>query len=395
MRGAGPAVVLLSVVIATANAASAACGKKGPPLAPLRLVPAAVSEMDARRAGASVELRFGLPAQNANGPGPVDLERVEVYAVTLPAGAAEPANRDLLTRTRVVGTIAVKSPPVEGEATTPAAAADTRPAAGERVRFVEELTEEKLRAASAPAPPAAPSGGEARPADAAAGTSPVPVRVYAVRGISRDGRPGLPARVKVPLVEPPLPPASVMADFSERAITLGWIPPVAMPEGPSIAFNVYPADLGGGPINGAPITDPTFEQPIASFGQEQCFVVRSVSVVLGVSIESASSEKTCTTPQDKFPPAPPTGLQAVPTAEGISLSWDASPAADLSGYVLLRGEAPGATLQPLTREPIRETTYRDTTVTPGVSYVYAVVALDKATPPNASAQSAPQAATAR
>jgi fibronectin type 3 domain-containing protein len=38
-------------------------------------------------------------------------------------------------------------------------------------------------------------------------------------------------------------------------------------------------------------------------------------------------------------------------------------------------------------DPIRETTYRDTTVQPGVRYVYAIVAVDTATPRNQSPES--------
>ena len=55
----------------------------------------------------------------------------------------------------------------------------------------------------------------------------------------------------------------------------------------------------------------------------------------------------------------------------------------------------GDTLQALTPEPIVETTYSDKAISPGVRYVYAIVAVDKATPPNASPQSARQEATAR
>ena len=69
------------------------------------------------------------------------------------------------------------------------------------------------------------------------------------------------------------------------------------------------------------------------------------------------------------------------------LIWEASTEPDLAGYLVLRGEAPGETLQPLTPEVIQETTYRDTAVTAGVSYVYAVVAVDTATSPNTSAPS--------
>jgi hypothetical protein len=62
----------------------------------------------------------------------------------------------------------------------------------------------------------------------------------------------------------------------------------------------------------------------------------------------------------------------------ISLIWNANTEADLAGYVVLRGEAPGDTLQPLTPSPIKETTFRDTTVKPGMRYVYAIVAVDTA-----------------
>jgi hypothetical protein len=54
----------------------------------------------------------------------------------------------------------------------------------------------------------------------------------------------------------------------------------------------------------------------------------------------------------------------------------------------LRGDPSDDTLQPITPEPIRETSFRDTSVTPGVRYAYAIVAVDQATPPNRSAPSA-------
>jgi hypothetical protein len=61
----------------------------------------------------------------------------------------------------------------------------------------------------------------------------------------------------------------------------------------------------------------------------------------------------------------------------------------------LRGEAPGDTLQPLTPEPVKETRYQDRAIQPGVLYVYAIVAVDRATPPNKSAPSNRAQETAR
>jgi fibronectin type 3 domain-containing protein len=65
-------------------------------------------------------------------------------------------------------------------------------------------------------------------------------------------------------------------------------------------------------------------------------------------------------------------------AGAIELVWDVSPEPDVAGYIVLRGVAPGDTLQPLTPEPVTGTTFRDTAVTAGTSYVYAVVAVDRA-----------------
>jgi fibronectin type 3 domain-containing protein len=59
------------------------------------------------------------------------------------------------------------------------------------------------------------------------------------------------------------------------------------------------------------------------------------------------------------------------------LIWEANAESDLAGYLVLRAEGSGA-LTPLMPRPIRETTFRDTTVRPGQTYAYVVVAVDTA-----------------
>ena len=114
-----------------------------------------------------------------------------------------------------------------------------------------------------------------------------------------------------------------------------------------------------------------------------------------VTIEGVQSAPACLTPLDKFPPAAPKGLRAVAEDGAISLVWDQNGEADLGGYMVLRGEAPGDMLAPITPQPIADANYRDATVKPGVRYVYAVVAVDNATPRNSSAPSPREEATAR
>ena len=52
-------------------------------------------------------------------------------------------------------------------------------------------------------------------------------------------------------------------------------------------------------------------------------------------------------------------------------------------------------LSALTPEPIKDTRYQDRSIKPGVTYVYAIVAVDRATPPNRSAASNRVQETAR
>ena len=64
-------------------------------------------------------------------------------------------------------------------------------------------------------------------------------------------------------------------------------------------------------------------------------------------------------------------------AEGVvSLIWEPNTESDLAGYVVLRGVAPGDSLQPITPSPIAATVYEDK-VAPGTTYVYAVRAADR------------------
>jgi hypothetical protein len=458
-------------VVLCAAAAAVSCGKKGPPLAPLRPVPGPVSELSARRAGDEVRLAFVLPTANANAPGRIDLDHLEIFAVTVAPGSVTPPNRELTTKTYAVGTIEVKRAPIEGEA-PPAEGAppDTRPGPGEQVTFVEAVTEATLTpaplpkepppavpaaapvpplapgaapqaaaspapvapvpqlpgaasatatppppvpagtaaattappatttaapgtpaAAPAPGPPAAAPGAAPATAAAAAPAPTYPVRIYVVRGVSKAGRPGqLSARVAVPLVTPPGAPIAPRVSFNDKAVVLDWIPPVAAVAGPAIAFNVYrtdgPAAGQAAPLNPTPLTAVQFETAGVTFGQQLCLAVRAVETVQNVRIEGAATQPACVTPRDIFPPAAPQRLSLLLLDGAIDLVWDTSPEPDVKGYVVLRGEAAGGTLRPLTPAPIQETTFRDTSVTPGVRYVYAVTAVDGAG--NTSAESA-------
>jgi hypothetical protein len=403
-------------------AALTACGKKGPPLAPLNMGPEAPQAATARRLGDTVYLTMTVPAKSAGGTGPFSVDHLEVYAVTLAPGSIQPPNRDLLKPQYVIAKIPVR-PPVDPEAPPPEGEDAKRPAPGDVVTFVERVTPAILapqQVGKLPPPPkpvtTKPGSAPAAPDPAAPGAAPaatgpaVLTRMYVVRGVAANGdRGSTSARLNVPLLTPPGPPRGGAAAFDESSVILSWEPPATTSdETPGVSYNVYqhsvPAAGSGAagvpvaaplPLNTAPLQTLMHANPGATPGKEQCFVVRSVATVGTAAIESDPSNPICVTPRDTFPPVAPKGLAAVSGSGVINLIWDPNTDADLGGYLILRGEAPGDTLLPLTPQPIKETRYADRSVKPGTSYVYAIVAVDRATPPNRSAPSSKVTETAR
>jgi len=132
------------------------------------------------------------------------------------------------------------------------------------------------------------------------------------------------------------------------------------------------------PLTPAPAAVTEFVITGVTFGTERCFEVRPVDQIFGATVIGPASPRTCYTPKDTFAPAAPKSLAAIAGAGVISLIWDANAETDLAGYIVLRGEAPGDTLQPVTKEPVTVTSYRDESVRAGTRYVYAVVAVDRA-----------------
>lgn len=378
------------LVLALAGIAAGGCGKKGPPLAPLHMVPASPADVSLVRRGSEARVQFTVPSTSPGGPGRIDLDRVEVYAVTAAHGDAVPSNAMLMTKKYLVGTIPVKPLPVEGEPARtppPEAAPDTRPGPGDIATFTERLTAETLTPAVLPTlPPAPPSATSATATAPPVPETTYPQRVYVARGITRSGRGGPPStRATLSLAPVPAPPAGLAVHYTETTVTVDWKPPASDEAGRTLTFNVYRKGVAKA-LNDAPLAEPKFERAGPEFDTEQCFSVRTVVAPGAVPVESDPSDEQCVTPRDTFPPAAPKGLAGVAVPGEIDLIWDANAEADLAGYVILRGEAPGGTLLPLTTAPTAETKFADKTVRPGVRYVYAVVAVDKAS--NLSAQSA-------
>lgn len=395
--------------------ALSACGKKGPPLAPIAHIPAAVAQPAIERVGSDMYVSLTVPSKDIDGTLPADVARIEVYGIT--ATSTPSATQFLAAGTRVA-TIPVAKPPDKGEAPP----ATNEPAQGSTVSIRDSLTAADLVPKTLPSPQSSRSPRASSPATAAPAESSdaaVPQRYYMAIAFSQRGRPGPPGMAaSVPLTPLPDPPAHVEATYTSETLTLRWqptVPPEAnasLPAALMTRYNVYRSEgdplaypsaapppwaaRRPTPVNASPLDALMFDQPV-DFGRQTCFTVRAVRGAAPADIESdPSSPPSCTTPVDTFPPAAPKSLSAVASEGTISLIWEPNDEPDLGGYLVLRGEPGNDTLQPLTAAPIAEAQFTDRMVKSGVRYVYAVVAVDNRVPvPNVSAASNRVEETAR
>ena len=414
------------------------CGKKGPPLAPLLRMPERIEDFEARRLGNDVHLTFTIPERNVDGTTPAAVDEVRIYAFTddldiVRKGAL--ANRFLVETATLIATVSVEPPPPPPpdpdekgpDAPPPATPADPRPSAGEVVTVVESITQAVFTLVGRPPVEAEePEPEVVPPRIEAVIVEPVThglARFYTAVAVNDKGQLGaFSARLQVPLDEPPARPTSVTVTFDASAIAVAWEPAPGAPRPVQQApregvlssralgtnatlwrYNVYdaaavrpaagapPAPAGSGlplgaaqpvasakPLNPLPLLEAPFLDTRLAFGQQRCYVVRSVNAAGIVRVESAPSDPVCVTPTDTFAPRAPQALAAIGSEGSVSLIWEPNTEADLAGYIVLRGVGPGDTLQPLMKTPLRETAYRDATARAGVRYIYAVVAVDRA-----------------
>jgi len=334
-QAAWPAAIAITI---------AACGHKGSPQPPDRPAPPAVEAFVIEKTGPAVVLRFTVPIPDAETGAPRLVERVEVYALSKPAADPAPTPVELAVAAHLLSRI-------EAPAATkpPQAAPPVAELVSGTLTFTDTLT--------VPA------------ADAAA------VRYYVVQAVNGRRRGPLSRILKVPVAALLDVPTNVVAQYDERTLSVSWSPGQA---GTRFVLDETDASGAGAKhVTPAPLEVAKFEVPV-EFGKARCFVVRAIQISGDVTLIGDGAAPVCVTPVDRFPPPVPADLVAVAGDAGVEVSWTASAAGDLAGYVVLRGEGANGTLQPLTPAPVTATTYRDQTARSGVTYQYAVKAVDGA-----------------
>lgn len=388
-----------------------ACGKRGPPLPPLRPAPDKVTSIAVLRHDDDVTISFLTPVRNVDGSLPLEFDRIELYALTAQAGTLTPTVKKvfvLQNRIAVLG----ERPPALPSSSTDAPPDPDEPPVAVPLSFTEKVASAAQRITLAPLPIAvgqipglvAPA---AAPVAAASVFLPSTTRFYLIVPYANRTRIGSTDMFGVPLLPAPPAPKNAKITYDENTLTLSWVPGVTgqtvqvydatPPVAPTVTTATTtpvanaPATASKTPVvvkplNVAPLAALEFKRPVV-FGTEICFIVRGVTGTPPLLFESAPSNVICEKPEDKFPPAPPSGLVAFATEGAIALTWDGVTATDLAGYIVLRSDGTSETLQPLFAAPVTGTSFTDTTARAGVRYTYAVVAVDSAKPANRSKES--------
>ncbi len=316
----------------------AACGRKTEPATPESPRPAAVSDLRVAVRDDVAFLSWSVPAQNVEGK-------------PLPAGA--------------VRAFRIYRAEVEGER--------------KRLRYREHAVVLMEKPA-----PAEVRNGKVLWSDPGLHYGKVyayRVRVYGARGSISAYSPEVRAAPLLSLAVP----KNLVATAGEARVTIAWDAVATRSDGSAyegfVGYNVYRGTASGQeaevPINAEPVRQPSYTDRTAMNDTTYYYRVRSVDGPVVPWRESPDSAEVSATPKDVTPPAPPTGVTVVPGIGRVFLTWKENTEQDLEGYYVYRATRHGGQYVRLTDKPIKRTTYSDETVKQGMTYYYAITAVDK------------------
>ena len=215
---------------------------------------------------------------------------------------------------------------------------------------------------------------------------------YAVEVLNRLGRgAGLSNQARVLLAPTLPPPQDFQAQVTSRGVVLSWAKltvPQQLPDNIHFVIRAYRREEGSPQQSAvgevAVGSEPTLTDAEIQWQKTYEYHAETVTVVREPNGNEAQVEGDDTPDvkvfaNDVFPPAVPSGLQAVFSGPGqspfIDLVWAPVTDADLAGYNVYRQEEGGEAVK-LNSEPLKTPSYRDNDVSAGKSYLYSVTSID-------------------
>jgi hypothetical protein len=350
---------VLSALAATAILLG--CASAGAPQPPSLFLPRPPADLQAVRKGNSVRLTWTIPAQTT------DREPVRHIGSTEICRSLDP---QMVTCGAPVGESAA-APEVPPSAGRPNGAASkaVRPVAS----FSDPLPADLQRA------------------------NPLEEATYAVEVLNDLARgAGLSNLVRVPLAPALVPPSNFAAQVTADGVVLTWNNVTEQPSAPEFShrYRIYrresdarePNGQGASLIAELPLADnsTTYLDHTADWEKNYDYTLDIATVVAipgkpPAIIDGDDAPAVSVITHDIFPPSVPSGLQAVYSGPGqqpfIDLIWAPVTNADLAGYNIYRSDS-GAPAMKMNHDLSRTPAYRDSAVSRGRQYTYAVSAVD-------------------
>ena len=325
-----------AALVASLVAGAVGCGKKGPPLPPLRHNPAAAQDLAVYQQGAEWVLQAAYPKTTVAGLALPPLEAVEIWSLERPFAEGPVVPPD--PREFALGATLLRT--LRGAEMSAAVV-------GDRLQVRLPVTVPAERRAT----------------------------TFAIKTIAEGDASEFSNLASAAAATPPEPPAGLETTPRAEGIEVTWSPATPAPQ----AYRVYRRDAQargyGEALHSAPATETRHLDATATLGSRYVYTVAAVASEAPLVLSPLSAESEVDY-QDRFPPAPPAGLVALPSGSEVRLRWDAAEAADTAGYVVFRQD-PGGEFHRVTAEPVTELEYLDTGLAPGNTYRYRVAAVDR------------------
>jgi len=336
-----------TAVIAMATLVAIGCGSPGVPLPPSLEVTRPVSDLRATRKGNRVTLTWSPPTQTTEQR---NLKRAQTVEICRGFAAMKQC-----------GVPVAKIP-------------FPKPAVKQTQRAQQETYTDEL---------------PANPSEASEAIANIYYGVSIVNSYRRSA--GLSNQVQVPAAPTLGPPENLQAQLTRDGVKLSWNTIPNPPNIPNLrfAYRIYRREVGtqsnaiAGEVPVENESAPSFLDQ--GFEWEKTYDYR-VTVVTKIEqanggeqqVEGDDTPAFPIVAHDVFPPATPTGLQAVFSGPGqklfIDLVWAPDNEADLAGYNVYRREA-GAPVK-INKDVVSSPSYRDAEVSAGHTYTYSVSSID-------------------
>ena len=344
------------LLLVSGAAALVGCGVPGVPKPPSLDLSEPVTDLRAVRKGDSVYLDWTVPAETTDRLAPRHLGPTRVCR-SLDAAVSECANP--------VGEVPAPQPAGAGHKQTKSA----KPATKLQASYADSLPRTLLV------------------------ENPGVQIFYAISVLNENGRSaGLSNIVRVPAMAALPPPSDFRAQVTAEGVLLSWAGIPSTPETPGLGhtYRVYRRleDRNTDTVVGEVPLDASTATQLAdhSFEWEKTYSYRATVVTMiheegkpEIQFEGDDTPVVKVFAHDVFPPAVPSGVQAVFSGVGqqpfIDLIWAPDTEADFAGYNVFRRDAGSESLK-INSALVKTPAFRDMNVASGKVYRYSVSAVD-------------------